>query len=125
MDDLEALGEVLNSSPQLPSDKQPPSFTERSRVAGRRDPPGPQLRLIPPERIVSWPLGGASILRLLRLARLTRMARLARAVPELMILVKAMISSTRSVSLTMVLLTAALYIFAVIFAQMLPGTDGF
>ena len=34
-----------------------------------------------------------------------------------------MVSSARSVGLTMVLITAALYMFAVVFTQLLPGTQ--
>jgi hypothetical protein len=68
-------------------------------------------------------LGGLTILRLLRLLRLTRVARLARALPELLTLVKALIASFRSVSLTMVMLIGGIYVFAVIFTQSLDGTE--
>lgn len=70
-------------------------------------------------------LGNASILRLLRLARLTRMARMARllrAMPELMILIKGMAAATRSVLLTLSLMTVILYVFAIAFTQLAAKT---
>jgi hypothetical protein len=70
-------------------------------------------------------MGGASILRLLRLFRLSRMARMAkllRSLPELLILVKGMVSSLRSVFFTMLLLFICVYVFAIAFRQLLDGT---
>lgn len=70
-------------------------------------------------------LGNASILRMARLARLTRMGRLARllrAMPELMILIKGLVSATRSVFFTLCLLCILLYIFAIAFSQLTAGT---
>jgi len=67
--------------------------------------------------------GDASILRLFRLARLSRLARMLRSMPELMILIKGMMSSTGSVCSVMSLLVASLYIFAIVFTQLAAGTD--
>merc|ERR1712216_89999 len=66
-------------------------------------------------------MGNASVLRiarLLRLSRMTRMARLLRAMPELMILIKGMVSATRSVFFTFCLLALVMYVFAIAFTQM-------
>eukprot|EP00927_Polykrikos_kofoidii_P018918 TRINITY_DN18808_c0_g1_i1.p1 TRINITY_DN18808_c0_g1~~TRINITY_DN18808_c0_g1_i1.p1 ORF type:complete len:820 (-),score=187.76 TRINITY_DN18808_c0_g1_i1:40-2499(-) len=66
-------------------------------------------------------LGDASILRLVRLLRLTRMARMARllrAMPELMILVKAIFVAFRSVFFTICLLMIIVYVFAIAFVQL-------
>jgi len=68
-------------------------------------------------------LGSLSVLRLLRLLRLTRMAKLMRAIPELLILIKALMSAARSVALTMILLTIIIYVFAIIFVQLLPESE--
>eukprot|EP00927_Polykrikos_kofoidii_P025278 TRINITY_DN2274_c0_g1_i4.p1 TRINITY_DN2274_c0_g1~~TRINITY_DN2274_c0_g1_i4.p1 ORF type:complete len:641 (+),score=113.38 TRINITY_DN2274_c0_g1_i4:202-2124(+) len=64
------------------------------------------------------PLGGASILRLFRLLRLTRMARMLKSMPELLILIKGMISAMRSVFFTLCLLIIILYVFAIAFTQL-------
>jgi len=71
-------------------------------------------------------LGNASILRLarlLRLSRMARMARLLRAMPELMILIKGMVSAMRSVFFTMMLLAMLTYIFGIMFTQMMVDTS--
>eukprot|EP00928_Gymnodinium_smaydae_P030696 TRINITY_DN22752_c0_g1_i1.p1 TRINITY_DN22752_c0_g1~~TRINITY_DN22752_c0_g1_i1.p1 ORF type:complete len:726 (+),score=135.39 TRINITY_DN22752_c0_g1_i1:47-2179(+) len=71
-------------------------------------------------------LAEASVLRLLRLLRLlrtARMARLLRAVPELMIMIKGMASSVRSVVVTLLLLTIIIYVFAITFTQTMRGTQ--
>lgn len=70
-------------------------------------------------------LGNAGALRLIRLMRLARMARLARllrSMPELLILIKGMIASARSVSFTVLLLLLILYVFAILFRQLTDGT---
>jgi len=70
-------------------------------------------------------LGDTSILRMVRLLRLTRMARMARllrAMPELMILIKGVAEATRSVVMTLVLLTLVIYVFAIAFTQLTEGT---
>lgn len=70
--------------------------------------------------------GHSSIMRILRIFRLTRvarMARLLRGMPELMILVKGMLEGIRSVSATLLLLVFIIYIFAVMFTQLLSGTE--
>eukprot|EP00927_Polykrikos_kofoidii_P000266 TRINITY_DN10105_c0_g5_i1.p1 TRINITY_DN10105_c0_g5~~TRINITY_DN10105_c0_g5_i1.p1 ORF type:complete len:938 (-),score=121.62 TRINITY_DN10105_c0_g5_i1:30-2744(-) len=58
------------------------------------------------------------LLRLLRLSRMARMARIFRAIPELMIMIKGMAAATRSVFVTLLLLTACIYIFAIAFTQL-------
>mmetsp|Transcript_88322 Transcript_88322/g.258153 ORF Transcript_88322/g.258153 Transcript_88322/m.258153 type:complete len:298 (-) Transcript_88322:1733-2626(-) len=63
------------------------------------------------------------LLRLVRLTRMARMARLLRAMPELMILVKGMVSAARCVGLMLLLLGVVLYVFAIAFQQLLQGTD--
>merc|ERR1719163_1371889 len=73
----------------------------------------------------SNPAGNASILRLarlLRLSRMMRMARLLRAMPELLILIKGMIASLRSVSFVFMLLIIILYIFSIAFRQLSDGS---
>jgi len=67
----------------------------------------------------------ASVLRIARLMRLTRMARMARllrAFPELLILIKGMVASMRSVFTTLLLLVLFLYVFGIAFAQLTSGT---
>eukprot|EP00929_Paragymnodinium_shiwhaense_P005579 TRINITY_DN10775_c0_g1_i1.p1 TRINITY_DN10775_c0_g1~~TRINITY_DN10775_c0_g1_i1.p1 ORF type:complete len:805 (+),score=195.65 TRINITY_DN10775_c0_g1_i1:153-2567(+) len=69
-------------------------------------------------------LGNASILKMARLLRLTRMARMARllhAMPELMILIKAIFVAFRSVFFTVFLLMILIYIFAILFVQLTEG----
>uniref|UniRef100_A0A7S4W2D4 EF-hand domain-containing protein n=1 Tax=Alexandrium monilatum TaxID=311494 RepID=A0A7S4W2D4_9DINO len=71
-------------------------------------------------------LGNTSVLRVFRLLRLTRMARMARllrAMPELMILVKGMVSAMRCVGLMLLLLAVVVYIFSIGFQQLCKGTD--
>merc|ERR1719277_212800 len=71
-------------------------------------------------------LGNASILRMARLLRLSRMARMARlfkAMPELLILIKAMAASLRSCSFVFTLLTGILYVFGIAFRQLTADTD--
>merc|ERR1711879_498385 len=68
-------------------------------------------------------LGNTSILRiarLLRLSRMARMARLLRAMPELMILIKGMMAACRSVLFTLLLLIILMYIFGIMFRQLVP-----
>jgi len=63
------------------------------------------------------------ILRIFRLTRVARMARLLRGMPQLMILVKGMFEGIRSVSATLILLVLIIYVFAVMFTQLLSGTE--
>lgn len=56
-----------------------------------------------------------SILRLLRLARLLRMGKLLRMLPALMLIVKGMIASVRSVGCACILLMLCVYVFSIIF----------
>merc|ERR1719343_1840184 len=66
--------------------------------------------------------GGTNILRLSRLLRLTRMARMLRSMPELMILIKGMVSAMRSVAFVMCLLLIIMYMFAIALTQMSRDT---
>mmetsp|Transcript_64219 Transcript_64219/g.206870 ORF Transcript_64219/g.206870 Transcript_64219/m.206870 type:complete len:587 (-) Transcript_64219:118-1878(-) len=68
-------------------------------------------------------LGNASILRLFRLMRLSRLARMLRSMPELMILIKGMLSAMRSVGFVMGLLVVIMYIFAIAFTQLAKGSE--
>eukprot|EP00927_Polykrikos_kofoidii_P017273 TRINITY_DN17842_c0_g1_i1.p1 TRINITY_DN17842_c0_g1~~TRINITY_DN17842_c0_g1_i1.p1 ORF type:complete len:566 (+),score=114.17 TRINITY_DN17842_c0_g1_i1:61-1758(+) len=62
------------------------------------------------------------IMRLFRLFRASRVLRLLRSFPELMILVQAMMAAMRSVVGTMTLLILVVYIFAILFTQLLKGS---
>mmetsp|Transcript_57371 Transcript_57371/g.167962 ORF Transcript_57371/g.167962 Transcript_57371/m.167962 type:complete len:580 (-) Transcript_57371:75-1814(-) len=62
------------------------------------------------------------VMRLFRMARVARLARLLRDMPELMILVKGMVSAMRAVFSTLCLLVLIIYIFAIVFTQTLSGT---
>merc|ERR1719247_2565867 len=65
------------------------------------------------------PLGGqTSILRLFRLLRLSRLMRMLRSLPELMILIKGMVTAMKSVAYVMGLLILITYIFAIAFTQL-------
>lgn len=71
-------------------------------------------------------MGNASILRLFRLLRLTRMARmvrLLRAMPELMVMVKALFIALRSVFFALILLVGIIYAFSIVFKQLLEGSE--
>jgi len=59
------------------------------------------------------------VFRLFRLARVARVGRLLRNIPELMILVKGMLMAMRSVSATLMLLVIIIYVFAIMFTQLL------
>lgn len=69
--------------------------------------------------------GKASILRIFRMFRLlrvARMARLLRYMPELTVMIKGMIMAMRSVAATLLLLVLIIYIFAILFRQLLGET---
>lgn len=70
--------------------------------------------------------GAASVLRIFRIFRLTRVARTARllsSVPELMILAKGMIVAMRSVMAILCLLALIVYIFSIVFTQLLAESE--
>merc|ERR1711977_674665 len=69
------------------------------------------------------PMGGTSILRLFRLLRLSRLTRMLRSLPELMILIKGMVTAMKSVSYVMALLVLITYVFAIAFTQLSVGTE--
>merc|ERR1719247_365086 len=70
------------------------------------------------------PLGGqTSILRLFRLLRLSRLMRMLRSLPELMILIKGMVTAMKSVAYVMGLLVLITYVFAIAFTQLAVGTE--
>lgn len=61
-----------------------------------------------------------AILRLFRLARLSRLVRMLRSLPELMIMIKGMITATASVSYCVLLLLIVTYIFAIALRNLVP-----
>eukprot|EP00418_Pyrodinium_bahamense_P061875 CAMPEP_0179090460 /NCGR_PEP_ID=MMETSP0796-20121207/41272_1 /TAXON_ID=73915 /ORGANISM="Pyrodinium bahamense, Strain pbaha01" /LENGTH=518 /DNA_ID=CAMNT_0020788033 /DNA_START=23 /DNA_END=1579 /DNA_ORIENTATION=+ len=69
------------------------------------------------------PLGNTSILRLFRLLRLSRLLRMLRSLPELMILVKGMVTALKSVLYVICLLAIVTYVFAIAFTQLSMGTE--
>jgi len=69
------------------------------------------------------PLGNMSILRLFRLLRLSRLMRMLRSLPELMILIKGMITAMTSVFYVMCLLVIFTYVFAIAFTQLTVDTE--
>merc|ERR1712232_440249 len=68
------------------------------------------------------PLGNTAMLRLLRLLRLSRLMRMLRSLPELMILIKGMMSAMRSVFYVGGVLLILLYVFSIAFCQMAVNT---
>lgn len=66
--------------------------------------------------------GQASLLRLLRLMRLSRLARMLRSCPELLIMIKGIVASSRTVSITIILLLLLMSVFSIIFRQLSSGT---
>jgi len=58
-----------------------------------------------------------AVLRLLRLLRISRMARLMKKVPELMIIIKGMVASFRSVGCTAILQVLILYVWSILFVS--------
>lgn len=69
------------------------------------------------------PIGGTSILRLFRLLRLSRLMRMLRSLPELMILIKGLVTAMKSVSYVMGLLVLITYVFAIAFTQLSAGSE--
>jgi hypothetical protein len=70
--------------------------------------------------------GNAAILRvarLFRLSRLFRMARLVKLVPELLIMVKAIVAAARSVFFTLCLLGIIVYVFGIAMVQTMRKTN--
>jgi hypothetical protein len=65
-----------------------------------------------------------SILRLLRLARLSRLVRMLRSLPELMIMIKGMLTATTSVGYTLGLLMVIDYVFAIALRNLVPKDSG-
>lgn len=61
-------------------------------------------------------------IKILRLLRMARMAKLLRAVPEIMVIVRAMATATRTVTLTLGLLVIVVYVFGIVFTQVTKGT---
>jgi len=62
-----------------------------------------------------------AILRLFRLARLTRLVRMLRSFPELMVMIKGMITATASVVYTLGLLMMITYVFAIALRNLAPS----
>jgi voltage-gated sodium channel len=68
-------------------------------------------------------LDGGSLPRLLRLARLSRLVRMLRALPELMIMIKGMVTAAGVVGYTLGLLVVLTYVFAIAMTQLASGTE--
>jgi len=65
-----------------------------------------------------------SVLRLLRLARLSRLVRMLRNLPELMIMIKGMVTASASVGYTLALLMIITYVFAIALVNLAdPATE--
>jgi hypothetical protein len=61
-----------------------------------------------------------AILRLFRLARLSRLVRMLRSLPELMVMIKGMVTASASVSYTLALLMIITYVFAIALRNIVP-----
>jgi hypothetical protein len=61
-----------------------------------------------------------AVLRLFRLARLSRLVRMLRSLPELMIMIKGMVSAAASVGYTLGLLIVITYVFAIALRNLVP-----
>jgi hypothetical protein len=82
--------------------------------------------------LVGWPshpfgvAKGSLALRVFRIFRISRVARVGRflkMMPELLLLVKGMTIAIRSVFATLILLAMAIYVFAIVFRELLTGTQ--
>jgi hypothetical protein len=62
-----------------------------------------------------------AVLRLFRLARLSRLVRMLRSLPELMIMIKGMITAAASVGYTLGLLLVITYVFAIAIRNLVPS----
>merc|ERR1719424_2105593 len=63
-----------------------------------------------------------AVLRLFRLARLSRLVRMLRSLPELMIMIKGMMTATTSVGYTLGLLILVTYIFSIAICNVAPAS---
>jgi len=66
-------------------------------------------------------MGPSAVLRLFRLLRLSRLMRMLRSLPELMILVKGMVTAMKSVMYVLGLLIIITYVFAIALTQLTQG----
>merc|ERR1719272_835005 len=79
--------------------------------------------------LIAWINGGGgldlptAVLRLFRLARLSRLVRMLRSLPELMIMIKGMVSAAASVGYTLGLLLLITYVFAIALRNLVPEGD--
>merc|ERR1719326_191790 len=64
-----------------------------------------------------------SILRLFRLLRLSRLVRMLKSLPELMILIKGIITSMKSVGYVLGMLVGVTYFFSIVITQLSIGYD--
>jgi len=62
-----------------------------------------------------------AVLRLCRLARLSRLVRMLRSLPELMVMIKGMVTATSSVGYTLGLLMILTYVFAIALRNLVPA----
>jgi hypothetical protein len=66
-------------------------------------------------------VSGLRLLRLLRLVRPARMAKVLRAMPEMVIMLKGILTATRSVVLTLFLLILVIFLYALAYRQITSG----
>jgi hypothetical protein len=64
-----------------------------------------------------------AVLRLFRLARLSRLVRMLRSLPELMVMIKGMVTATTSVGYTLGLLLLITYVFSIALRNLAPTGD--
>merc|ERR1719353_1385676 len=62
-----------------------------------------------------------AILRLFRLARLSRLVRMLRSLPELMVMIKGMVTASASVGYTLGLLMILTYVFSIALRNLVPA----
>lgn len=62
-----------------------------------------------------------AVLRLFRLARLSRLVRMLRSLPELMVMIKGMVTAARSVGYTLGLLLLITYVFSIALRNLVPS----
>jgi len=65
------------------------------------------------------------LFRLFRLTRIPRIVRLCIYVPEMLIMIKGMATAMRSVMVILVFLLVTIFIFGIVFTELLKETDGF
>jgi len=69
-----------------------------------------------------FPLGNTALLRLVRLLRLSRLLKMLKSMPELQVLVKAMVTAMKSVLYVMCIFLGVLYVFGILCTQLSVDT---